>query len=998
MKNFKSINNLIGFILFGLSGLVYWLTMEPTVSFWDCGEFITASDKLQVGHQPGAPFFLMIGKLFSLLSAGDVTKVAYWINFSSVVFSAATIMFLYWTITLIASKLYKQEKTTTDQLTIIATGVVGALAFTFSDTFWFSAVEAEVYSLSIFFTALVFWCILKWETETDDRWLVLIAFIIGLSIGVHLLSLLAIPAVVLVYYFKKAEKPNLMGLLKAIGIAGVIWVTVQYVIIQYFVLFAAKSDLFFVNTLGFGFGYGAIAFILIIAAVISYSIYYSIKHNRYNLNLGITCLTFILFGFSAYFLIIIRAEAKPSLNLSNPDNAFGLYEYLGRTNYGQTPLLYGQTFDAQQTGANETYTKYRKGKDKYEPAGNGVSIEYDKNMLFPRTYSDRADHVNFYKQWLQLADGQTPSFIQNLQFFSSYQMSFMYWRYFLWNFSGRQNDKHGQGSIDKGNWITGLKSIDALRLGSQDNLPPTILQNKAYNRFYGLPLILGIAGLFFLYRKNRKDAIVVGILFFFTGLAIILYLNQDPLQVRERDYAYVGSFYAFAIFIGFSVFAIREALSRISSPKLSLALATVAGLLAAPAIMGYQGWDDHNRSGKTTALEYAKNYLNSCAPNAILFVSADNNTFPLWYAQEVEGIRTDIRVVNIQYLSDDAYINQMKAKLNNSAPLPISMPEGKYVNGVRDYLHYFDYGFKDSVELKDLLAVMTSDDQADKLELSDGTYQNFLPSNKFKISVDADQLVKNKTIEATDKDKVAKQMEWTYNKPVVYKSDLAMLDILANNNWERPIYFETYVSKDNYIGLDNYLYLEGYALRLLPFKTDPKDKRDKMERTHTDAMYNHMMNFDYKGFQTAKYIDPESKNFAEGTWTIANVLTDNLIAEGKKTQARNFLIKHIKDLPLTNASVDDTLNRFQTIQHLYAFNMTDNANRITNDTFYFLNQELSYIATLEPEKLNSQERNIQVGFYVLSNLQKMTAEYGQHKLSKAIETRLKDLERKFSLV
>jgi hypothetical protein len=997
MKNFKSINNLTGFLLFGLAGIVYWLTMEPTVSFWDCAEFITAADKLQVGHQPGAPLFLMIGKLFSLLSGGNTAKVAYWINFSSVVFSAATVMFLYWTITLIAAKLYKKTKTNIDMLTIMATGIVGALAFTFSDTFWFSAVEAEVYALSIFFTSVVFWAVLKWESETDDRWLVIIAFIIGLSIGVHLLSLLAIPAVVRVYYFKKTEKPSAWGIIKAVGIAGVIWITVQYIIIQYVVLLAAKSDLFMVNTMGFGFGYGAMAFLLILAGVIAYTIHYSIKHKKYNLNLGITCLTFVLFGFSAYFLIIIRANAKPSLNLSNPDNAFGLYGYLGRANYAETPLLYGQTFDAEQTGSKDTYTKYRKGKDKYEAAGTGLAIEYDKNMLFPRTYSTRGDHVNFYKQWLNLADGQTPSFMQNLKFFTSYQIGFMYWRYFLWNFSGRQNDKHGQGGTTEGNWITGIKSIDALRLGNQDSLPPSIVQNKGYNRFYGLPLILGIAGLVFLYRKNRNDAIVITTLFFFTGLAIIVYLNQDPLQVRERDYAYVGSFYAFAIFIGFSVFAFREALSRISSPKLSLAMATITGLLAAPAIMGFQGWDDHNRSGKTTALEWAKNYLNSCAPNAILFVTADNDTFPLWYAQEVEGIRTDIRVVNIQYLSDDAYINQMKAKLNKSAALPITMKEEKYVNGVRDYLHYFDYGFKDSVELKDLLAVMTSDDKGDKLELSDGTYQNFLPSKKFKLSVDADQLVKNRTITIKEKDKVSPQIEWVYNKDVVYKSDLAMLDILANNNWERPVYFETNVSQDTYIGLDRYLYLEGYALRLLPFKTDPKDTRDKMERTHTDVMYHNMMHkFDYKGFQTAKYIDPESKRVAEGTWAIANILTTNLITEGKNSQAHDFLVKNVKELPLANASIDDTLSRTQTIQHLYALNEINKANKLTGDTLIFLDNELNYIASLAPEKLNSHARDLQIAFYVLNNLYKMTADYKQHHLSKKISTTLKELDAKFS--
>lgn len=997
MNNYKRINNLVGFVLFGLSGMVYWLTMEPTMSFWDCGEFITAADKLQVGHQPGAPLFLMIGKLFSLFAAGDVSKVAYWINFSSVLFSAATVMFLYWTITLIADKLYKQEKTTTDRFTIITAGVVGALAFTFSDTFWFSAVEAEVYSLSILFTALVFWSILKWERKTDDRWLVLIAFIIGLSIGVHLLSLLAIPAVVLVYYFKKTAWPTIPGIIKAIGAAGIIWVTVQFVIIQYLVLFAAKSDLFFVNTMGFGFGYGAMAFILFLAAAITYTLYYSVKYKKYLLNLGMICLTFILFGFSSYFLIIIRANAKPSLNLSNPDNAFSLYGYLSRENYGDTPLLYGQTFDAEQIGAKDTRTKYRKGTDQYEVSGRGVAIEYDKNLLFPRTYSDKPHHINFYKQWLNLAEGETPSFMQNLKFFTSYQMGFMYWRYFFWNFAGKQNDIQGQGSDHEGNWITGLKPLDALRLGNQTSLPPSITANEGFNRFYGLPLILGISGLLFLYRRNKNDAMTITTLFLFTGLAIIVYLNQDPLQVRERDYAYVGSFYAFAIFIGFGVFAIREWLSRFNAPKLSLAVAVVTALLAAPVIMGVQGWGDHNRSGKTTALDWAKNYLNSCAPNAILFVTADNDTFPLWYAQEVEGIRTDIRVVNIQYLSDDAYINQMKVKLNNSAPLPVTMPSGKYISGVRDYLHYFDYGFKDSVELKDLLAVLTSDEKADKLELSDGTFQNFLPTKKFRLTVDADQLVKTRTISAKDKDKVAPKMEWDYNKNILFKSDLALLDILANNNWERPVYFETNVSEDTYMGLDKYLYLEGYALRLLPFKTDPKDTRDKMEKTNTDVMYSNLMHrFDLKGFGTAKYLDPESRRVAQGTWAISNTLTANLIMEGKPIQARNLLIKNIKEIPLKNYSIDDTITRYQTIQNMYTLKETKAANELTNTTLDFLDKELTYIASLEPEKFSAYERDVQLGMYVLNNLDRLTAGYQQTALSKKIRTKFGELQTKFS--
>ncbi|TDQ10963.1 glycosyltransferase family 117 protein [Pedobacter metabolipauper] len=998
MKSYQKINNLTGFALFGVAVFVYWMTMEPTLSFWDCGEFIAASFKMQVGHQPGAPLFLMIGKLFSLLAIGNTAKIAYWMNFSSVIFSAATVMFLYWTITRIASKLYDPDKKSiTDTLAIVATGIVGALSFTFSDTFWFSAVEAEVYSLSILFTALVFWAILKWESNLNDRWLVLIAFIIGLSIGAHLLSLLAIPAVVLVYYFKKTDKISLTGIVKALAVSGLIWAAVQFVIIQYFVLIAAKFDMFFVNSLGLNFGSGALFFFILLIGLIAFGIHYSVKHKLYNLNLGMICLTFVVFGFSSYFLIIIRANAKPSLNLSNPDNALSLYGYLGRTNYGQTPLLYGQTFDAQTTDVKEKGIEYAKGKDKYVVSGKSLEAVYDKNILFPRTYSNKPEHVNFYKQWLNIADGQTPSFAQNLSFFASYQMGFMYWRYFLWNFAGRQNDAQGQGNFMEGNWITGIKAIDAIRLGNQDHLPLSITDNEGHNKFYGMPLLLGIAGLIFLYRKNKKDTLIVTTLFVFTGLAIIVYLNQDPLQVRERDYAYVGSFYAFTIFIGFGVLAIRELLSRLNTPKLALVAATVTGLLAAPVIMGMQGWDEHDRSGKTTALEWASNYLNSCAPNAILFTNADNDTFPLWYAQEVEGIRTDVRVVNLQYLSDHSYIDQMKKQMNQSAPLPIKMTEDQYRKGSREYMPYVDYGFTDSVELKDLLAVLTSDDKADKVELSGGP-DNFLPTKNFKLTVDVKQVVQTNTVAAKDQGKIVPVMKWSFNKNFAGKADLAMIDILVNNNWERPVYFGTSLSKDTYIGLDKYLYLEGYAYRLLPLKTDTViTEQQRSDQTNSDVMYvNLMQKFSLKGFKGSKYMDPESRRIAQSTLSFANTLASNLYLEGKTDKARNVMAMSIKDLPLKNYSIEDTLTKLQTVQNLYLINDIKQANLMAKETLDYLDQELAYIASMEPNRWDAYSRNIQVGFYVMNGLAELTAAKKQTELNKLINEVSKRIEQRFS--
>jgi len=996
-QNYQKINNIVGLVLFIVAAAVYSLTMEPTVSFWDCGEFIAASFKLQVGHQPGAPLFLMIGKLFSLLAMGNTAKIAYWMNFSSVLFSAATVTFLYWSITMMASKIVQNKESTQGTFSTISAGIIGALAFTFSDTFWFSAVEAEVYSLSMLFTAIVFWAALKWERNLDNRWLILIAFVIGLSIGVHLLSLLAIPAVVFVYYFKKTSNVTAIGILKAIGIAAAIWITVQYIVIQYFILMAAKLDIFFVNTLGLGFGIGAATFLLVIIASVSYGIYYSVKHKKYTLNLSLICLTFIIFGFSSYFLIVIRANAKTNLNLSNPDNALSLYKYLGRTNYGDTPLLYGQTFDADVVDYKETGVEYRKGDRSYEVSGKTLKPEYDKNLLFPRTYSQKPNHSEFYKDWLRLEAGQTPTFLQNLSFFTSYQMGFMYWRYFFWNFVGRQNDIQSFGPSNDGNWTSGIKPLDAIRLGNQSKLPPSITNNEGHNKFYGLPLALGIIGIIFLYRKNRNDLAIVATLFAFTGLAIIVYLNQDPMQVRERDYAYVGSFYAFAIFIGLGVLGVESFLSKLKMPKMSMAMASLTCLIAVPFLMAIQGWDEHDRSNKTTALDWAKNYLNSCAPNAILFTNADNDTFPLWYVQEVENYRTDVRVVNIQYLSDGNYIEQMVKQSGNSAPLPIKSDRSKYVKGIREWMPYMEYGFTDSVELKDILAVMTSEAKEDKIPLSDGSMENFLPTKKLKLSVDPAQVVKTKTLSQNDLGKITSSMEWTYRENVVFKANLAIFDILVNNNWERPIYFGTSISTDSYVGLEKYLYLEGYAYRLLPLKTNVPDKQFNMEgQTNTDVMFNNMMHkLDFRGFTSAKYQDPESRRIANTTAKFMNNLAVNLIDEGKVDKAKQLMNKSVKELPGKIYSIEDTLVKIYTVNNLYAVKENKSANAIARNAASFIGDELGYIASLDSRRKNQHGREIEIGVQVLASLEKMATDNREVELSIYLKQVLKNIETQF---
>lgn len=999
MKRFSLINNISGWAIFMISCSVYWLCMEPTMSFWDCGEFISAAFKLEVGHQPGAPLFLMIGKMFSLLAGNNPSKVAYWVNFVSVSASAATVMFLFWTITAIALKIVRKSEQapgTTAIITIIAAGATGALAYTFSDTFWFSAVEAEVYALSSLCTAMVFWAILKWEQQMNDKWLLFIAYLIGLSIGIHLLSLLAIPAISLIYYFRKSPQATLSGTIKAFMTGCLLLGLVQFGVIQYLVMFAAKADLFSVNTFGLDFGTGALVFLILFAGGLAYGIFYSIQKKKYFLNLGLLSFALVLFGFSSYFMIIIRANAKPNINLSNPDTPLALLDYLGRTQYEDKPILYGQLYNSQPVESKETGTMYRKDGVRYEVSRKTFKSVYDKNILLPRMYSDKPAHIGFYQSWMGLNENETPSFWQNLSFMNSYQMGFMYWRYFAWNFIGRQNDEQGQGSINQGNWITGIKPVDAARLGNQDKLPQSITGNAGYNLYYGLPCLLGLLGMVFLYRKNKKDGLAVATLFFCTGLAIIIYLNQDPLQVRERDYAYVGSFYAFAILIGIGVLAVKEMLAKVSTNRLSLVAASVTCLFMAPVLMAVQGWDDHNRSGKTIALETAKNYLNSCEPNAILFTNADNDTYPLWYAQEVEGIRTDVRVVCLQFLSTESYIDQMKRQQNLSAPLPLTMKHDQYKDGVRDYMPYVDYGITDSVELGELFAVLTSDQKADQVQLNDGSYENFMPTKKLKLTIDPEQVIATQTVAAADKHKIARQLEWSFNEKYVFKKDLALFDIIAHNNWKRPIYFSYGVSKDSYIGLDKYLYLEGFAYHLLPLQPDLNSKMDKSEQTNNHLAYQHYQNFDLKGFKRAAYIDPESRGILRSTWTYANTLTTNLIKTGAIQQAKKVMEKSLKQLPLTNSSITDTLNKISLIQNFYFLNDNPKGQQLTQSTSKYIAQELNYILSLSPALQRGLIDEIQTGIYVLQSLNEVNRNFRQTEQVRELEAALKRYETEFN--
>ncbi|HEX8378192.1 MAG TPA: DUF2723 domain-containing protein [Pedobacter sp.] len=990
-------NNLLGWLCFVIAAVTYTLTLEPTASFWDCGEFIASAHKLQVVHQPGAPLFIMIAKVFSLL-ASDKTQVAFWMNMSSAIASAATILFLFWTITALVRKVLApnaRELSITQLITIMGSGLVGALAYTFSDTFWFSAVEAEVYAMSSLCTAIVFWAILKWEHYADDpnadKWLVFIAYIMGLSIGVHLLNLLAIPAIALVYYFRRTAKATSKGTFGALLIGILILGVIQYGIILYMIKLAAYFDLFFVNTLGMGFGSGVIVFAILIISGLIYGIMYSICKGKRILNLALVCTVFILFGYSSYAMIVIRAKAEPTLNNNDPDNVFSLLGYLSREQYGDKPLLYGQYFDSKAIDYKDKGNIYRKGKDKYEVAGKKYEYVYDRNSLLPRMHSDKPEHIAAYREWMQLSEGESPTFIQNLGFLFSYQTGFMYVRYFLWNFAGRQNDDQGRGNNTSGNWISGIKPLDAAHLGSQDNLPPSIKEDNGYNRLYFLPLVLGLIGAFWHFKRNQKDAGVVGLLFFFTGMAIVLYLNQTPIEPRERDYAYAGSFYAFTIWIGLGVAAIADMLRKKLSASSAGIAATVLGLLAAPVLMAKENWDDHDRSEKTTAKDFAADYLESCAPNAILFTYGDNETYPLWYVQEVEGVRPDVRLVNLSLLGTDWYIRQMKKKVNEADALPITMPDNKFVQGVRDVVRYYDYKVEDAVELKTIFDVLTSDDDSDKVTMQDGSKDNILPTKSFKISINPAEVLATKTVSASKAADITPSMEWTYNKDYVTKAELAMLDILAHNNWKRPIYFAVTTPADNFLGLQKYMYNEGFAYRVLPLKPTTVDSMSREnDQIHTEVMYQNIMTkFKWGNIKNASYLDPESTRMIAIIIKNFNQLAESLISRGKIDEARKVLLKSEEVVPKKNHVFYLVIHRYYTADLLYQVKETQGANKLVENTADYILTELNYIAQSGSA---AESNDMQLGAAVLNELIKVTEKHNQLALTKRLRNQFKALE------
>ena len=1042
MKQYKLVDNIFGWVAFVIAAIVYCSTIEPTASFWDCPEFITTAYKQEIGHPPGAPFFMLMGNFFTHF-ASDTTQVAKMVNTMSALLSAVCIMFLFWTITHLARKLIIgdwKEMTTSKMIAIEASGMVGALIYTFSDTFWFSAVEGEVYAFSSAFTAVVFWLILKWEDHADephsDRWLVLIAYMTGLSIGVHLLNLLCIPAIVLVYYYKKVPQANLKGSLIALIVSFLVVVAVLYGVVPGIITVGGWFELFFVNVLGCPFNTGEIVYIICLVASVIWGIYETYNASDKNVkkqniafilgfgmlgipfygygwsavicgvivmailwfvlnykrkqevvtgvdeatgiakkkmqllplisarvkNTALLCMLMLMIGYSSYALIVIRSSANPPMDQNSPEDIFTLGSYLSRDQYGDRPLFYGQAYTSQvalevdgnmckpvmKEGAPVYQRKEKASKDEkdsYFVVSHKNKYVYAQNMLFPRMYSSA--HAQAYEDWLGGVDGtdvpydrcgenimvKVPSQIDNIRFFLSYQCNFMYWRYFMWNFAGRQNDIQGNGEPEHGNWITGFSFIDDSLYGDQSKLPDDLKQNKGHNVFYCMPLILGLIGLFWQAWYTRKKKVmkngkeeevllpigiqqfwVVFFLFFMTGLAIVIYLNQTPMQVRERDYAYAGSFYAYAIWCGLGVLAIIDLLKqkmKLSGTAVTAIVAVVT--LLVPIQMASQTWDDHDRSGRYTCRDFGQNYLMSLQEKGspIIFTNGDNDTFPLWYNQEVEGVGTDARVCNLSYLQTDWYIDQMMRPAYNSPSVPITWPRLDFCSGTNEYV---------SVEpeaKKQILEFYKQDPENAKKQFGDEPFElknilknwvrsknpdmHFIPTDTLYVTIDKEAVKKSGMMMATDSipDKMVISLA---GKNALYKGDLMMLEMLAQCNWTRPLYVALTVGEENYMNLGENFVQEGLVNRITPFTTNvPGAKRFDTEKTYHMIMTRFKFgNLKQKGL----YIDETTMRMCYTHRRLLGQTALQLIAEGKKQKAINILKKAEVEIPTYNVPLD----------------------------------------------------------------------------------------------
>ncbi len=1015
--SFRLINRVTGWVAFVIASLTYILTAEPTASLWDCGEFIATSVGLQVGHPPGAPLFMIISRLFAIFAPSADTQ-ALMINYMSGLCSGFTILFLFWSITHLARKIVVkegEEMTLGQMFAILGASLIGSLTYTFTDTFWFSAVEGEVYAMSSLFTAIVFWAILKWENVAFEpyanRWLVFIAYLVGLSIGVHLLNLLAIPAIVFVYYFKK-YKPTPRGIVKTGLLSLVILGFVNFMLIPGVIKIAGWFELVFVNGMGLPFNTGVVVYVLLIIGALTWGIRYTLKKGMPIWNTILTCFMVILIGYSSYSMVVIRSLSDPIIDENSPDNVFSLLSYINREQYGDSPLLYGAYYNAPVVAYEDGEPIYYQNKETgvYDVIGHKQKLEYDKRFcgIFPRMHSSsRPYYPQQYQAWGGKNNGPTytvngesitrPSFGNNLQYFFNYQLGHMYWRYFMWNFSGRQNDIQGNGEITHGNWITGIKFLDEIRLGNQDELPDTLKSEKGYNKYYMLPFILGLLGMFYQYRKGRtgkQDFSIVMMLFVLTGIAIIVYLNQPPMEPRERDYAYAGSFYAFSIWIGLGVLSIWEFLNsklkKANTAQTAVAV-TIVCLFAVPVNMAAQNWDDHSRAGRYATVAHAKNYLNSCAPNAILFTYGDNDTFPLWYAQEVEGYRRDVRIVNLSLLLGSWYIDQLKRQAYETPAVPISFKRNQYREGIRDQVAIVEH-YKQAT-LKEVMEFVASDLPQTKLTGYSEPI-DYIPTRRLIIPVDSAKVVANGIVKPENANKILKELPLDLKGNFLNKSQLMVLDIIANANWERPIYFGVGMGTEAYLGLEKYFQLEGAAYRLVPLETKDTGFMD-YGRIDSDILYDNLMN----KFEWGNIKDPKVNidYFHDNTIAVMKYrntflrLAEQLHAEGKPEKAIAVLDKCMEELPITQVPVDNTLLNY--IPLYYTLGATEKANHLLLELAENNYQMLRYTNSLSPKFANTagiqQEENISMR--VIQMLFEIAMGAGQKELAHKIKNKVESI-------
>jgi len=1091
MKQYKLVNNVLGWLTFFVAAFVYCSTIEPTASFWDCPEFITTGYKLEVGHPPGAPFFMLTANLFSQF-ASDPSQVARMVNTMSALLSATTILFLFWSITHLARKLILKdwsELTLGKLIAIEASGLVGALIYTFSDTFWFSAVEGEVYAYSSAFTAIVFWLILKWEDHADephsDRWLVLIAYMTGLSIGVHLLNLLCLPAIVLVYCYRRFPNIELKGSLIALVGSFILVAAVLYGVVPGIITVAGWFELLFVNTLGCPFNTGEIIYIVLLVAIVIWAIYESYvdkSFKRQNVsfvlavgmlgipfrgmtwsaailglvilaaiyfglnyrkkigkdlvpvltsrfkNTALLCMLMLMIGYSSYAVIVIRSAANPPMDQNSPEDVFTLGSYLSRDQYGDSPLLYGQAYTSQvayDVDGNMCVPKHKEGaaiwqrkekaskdeKDSYFVVSHKDKIIYAQNMLFPRMHSSA--HAGAYENWMGGVEGtqvpydrcgepvmvKMPTQMENIRFFLSYQCNFMYWRYFMWNFAGRQNDIQGNGEPEHGNWITGISFIDDWMLGDQSKMPAELKANKGHNVFYCLPLLLGLIGLFWqAWRGQRgiRQFWVVFFLFFMTGLAIVLYLNQTPQQPRERDYAYAGSFYAYAIWCGLGVLAIYDMLKKKIKGN-DVAVAGVVGVacLLVPIQMASQTWDDHDRSGRYTCRDFGQNYLMTLQDkgNPIIFTNGDNDTFPLWYNQETEGVRTDARVCNLSYLQTDWYIDQMKRPAYDSPSVPITWPRIDFCSGTNDYIEvkpgmkqqllefYRDYPQEaraafgdDPFELKNILKYWVRSKDSDT---------HIIPTDTLYITIDKEAVRRSGMMMASDTipDRMVISLA---GKRAIYKNDLMMLEMLAQCNWERPLYVATTVGSDNYMNLGDNFVQEGLAYRITPFNT----KAPGAKNFDTEKTYNNVMNrFKWGGLdKPGLYIDETVMRMCYTHRHLFATLAMQLIAEGQNAKAEKVLRKSEKVLPEYNVPYTFMSGASDLARAYALIGKKADAARILNKVWADAKSYADYYLQLTGSRFMMSQNEVLRQLYIMQNIADMTQACDKNLANQRLKT------------